>query len=177
MAVGVTTSCSQELGGDEPGGRGSRGPTQVGFVVVQPTSVEITTELGGRVTAFQTSEVRPQVGGVIRKRFFTEGALVRQGQTLYQIDPSLYRTAAAEARASRDSARANADATRVRAQRFRPLAEIEAISKQEYTDAAAQARQAQASVAQTNAQLETARINLGFTNVPAPITGRIGRSL
>ncbi len=145
--------------------------------MLQPTSVEITAELGGRVTAYQMSEVRPQVSGIIRRRFFTEGALVRQGQTLYQIDPSLYRAAAAEAQANVSSARANADATQVRAQRFRPLAEIEAISKQDYTDAAAQARQAQAAVAQSRAQLDTARINLRFTNVPAPITGRIGRSL
>lgn len=175
LACGLTAGCGSET--ENGGQRGARGPAPVGFVVVQPTSVAITTELGGRVTAYQTSEVRPQVGGIIRRRFFVEGALVRQGQTLYQIDPSLYRAAAAEARANRDSARANAEATRIRAQRFRPLAEIEAISKQEFTDAAAQARQAQASVAQTNAQLDTAQINLRFTNVPAPITGRIGRSL
>jgi len=175
--LSFVAGCSSQTAGKDGAGRGNRGPAQVGFVVIQPTSAAITTELGGRVAAFQMSEVRPQVNGVIRKRFFTEGALVRQGQTLYQIDPSLYQAAAAEARANRDSARANADATRVRAQRFRPLAEIEAISKQDYTDAAAQARQAQAAVAQTSAQLQTAQINLRFTNVPAPITGRIGRSL
>jgi membrane fusion protein, multidrug efflux system len=176
VACTLAVGCSSDPSA-EKGGRGARGPAQVGFVIVQPTSAEITTELGGRVTAFQMSEVRPQVGGIIRRRFFVEGALVRQGQTLYQIDPSLYQAAAAEARANRDSAKANAEATRIRAQRFRPLAEIEAISKQDYTDAAAQARQAQASVAQTTAQLNTAQINLRFTNVPAPITGRIGRSL
>jgi membrane fusion protein, multidrug efflux system len=178
MAVsGSIASCSSEPAKKDGGGRTARGPSPVGFVVVQPASVAITTELGGRVTAYQTSEVRPQVNGVIRRRFFAEGALVRQGQTLYRIDPSLYQAAAAEARANRDSARATADAASVRARRFRPLAEIEAISRQDYTDAAAQARQARAAVAQSDAQLETAQINLRFTNVPAPITGRIGRSL
>ncbi len=177
MVASLTAGCSPDSAAKDSGGRGARGPAQVGFAIIQPTTVAITTELSGRVTAYQMSEVRPQVSGVIRRRLFTEGALVRQGQTLYQIDPSLYRAAAAQARANYDSARATAEAARVRAQRFRPLAEIEAISKQDYTDAAAQARQAQASVAQTNAQLDTAQINLRFTNVPAPITGRIGRSL
>lgn len=150
---------------------------QVGFVLVQQTSVPLTVELTGRVAAYQMSEVRPQVSGIIRKRFFTEGSLVRAGQTLYEIDPRLYRAAANEAQANLASAQANAEATRVRADRYRPLAQSEAVSKQDYTDAAAQARQAAASVAQGRAQLETAQINLRFTSVPAPIAGRIGRSL
>lgn len=149
---------------------------QVGFVVVQETNVPMTVELTGRVAAYQMSEVRPQVSGIIRRRFFTEGSLVRKGQTLYEIDPRLYRAAANEARANLASAQANAEATRVRAERFRPLAEAEAVSKQDYTDAAAQARQAVAAVAQGRAQLDTAQVNLQFTSVPAPITGRIGRS-
>ncbi|MFV0623862.1 efflux RND transporter periplasmic adaptor subunit [Sphingomonas sp. ac-8] len=156
---------------------GQRGPAQVGFVTVQPTSVAETVELNARVTAYQQSEVRPQVAGVIRRRFFTEGSVVRQGQTLYEIDPRLYSAAVSEAQANLQSARANAEATRVNAERLGPLAEMEAVSRQEYTNAAAASRQAQASVAQTQAQLETARINLRFTKVPAPITGRIGRSL
>ncbi|MGN7161145.1 efflux RND transporter periplasmic adaptor subunit [Sphingomonas sp. SAFR-052] len=167
-------------GGDQKdkgkNGRGNQGPAAVGFVVVQPTSVAQTADLAARVVAFQQSEVRPQVAGLIRRRFFTEGALVRAGQTLYQIDPRLYRAQANEAVANLNSAQANAEATRVRAERFRPLAEIEAVSRQDYTDAAAQARQAAAAVEQSRAQLETARVNLSFTNVPAPITGRIGRS-
>lgn len=157
-------------------GQGQGTPT-VGFVVVQPTSAEMVTELSGRTTAFESSDVRPQVTGVIRRRFFTEGTLVQAGQKLYEIDPSLYRAAANEAQANLQSARANAEATKILADRYRPLAEAEAISKQDYTNAVASARQAQASVAQTNAALETARINLKFTTVPAPITGRIGRSL
>jgi membrane fusion protein (multidrug efflux system) len=167
-------------GGDkaqEKGGRGQTGTPEVGYVVVQPTSVPLTTELGGRTAAFQSSEVRPQVSGIIRRRFFTEGSIVRAGQTLYQIDPSLYEASANEARANLASASANAQATRIRAERYKPLAAIEAVAQQDYTDATAQASQARAAVAQSRAQLETARINLRFTNVPAPITGRIGRSL
>lgn len=152
-------------------------PPQVGYVHVQQKNVPLTVELTGRVAAYQMSEVRPQVSGIIRKRFFTEGSLVRAGQTLYEIDPRLYRASANEARANLASAQANAEATRVRAERYRPLAEAEAVSKQDYTDAAAQARQAAAAVAQGRAQLETAQINLRFTSVPAPISGRIGRSL
>ena len=168
-------SCGQ--GDAQDGGRGQRGPTQVGFVVVQPTSVPIQSSLGGRTVAFESSEVRPQVNGVIRRRYFTEGSYVRQGQPLYQIDPSLYRAAVNQAQANVAAARATAEAAQVRAKRYKPLAEMEAISKQDYTDAAAQARQAQAAVAQNNAALETARINLRYTSIPSPISGRIGRSL
>lgn len=162
----------------QPAGKGEqRGPAQVGYVVVQQTRVPLVTELPGRTVAYRSSEVRPQVSGVIQKRFFEEGSVVRQGQPLYQIDPSLYRAAVNEAAASVASAQATAEAARVRADRFRPLAEIEAVSKQDYTDALATQRQAEASIAQGRAQLETARVNLRFTTVPAPITGRIGRTL
>jgi membrane fusion protein, multidrug efflux system len=172
----ILTSCSG--GGEaEKKGRGQTGPVQVGYVVVQATDVPVPAELSGRVTAFQMSEVRPQVAGIVQKRFFREGSIVRAGQTLYQIDPSIYQAAAAEAQANLQSARATAEAARIRADRYRPLAEMEAVSKQDYTDAAAQARQAQAAVAQNSAQLRSAQINLRFTSVPAPITGRIGRTL
>jgi membrane fusion protein (multidrug efflux system) len=172
----LVTSCSGG-GGDSAQKKGAGGPAQVGFVVVQPSNVPLVTELSGRVTAFQTSEVRPQVAGIVQRRFFTEGSIVRAGQTLYQIDPSLYQAQASEAEANLQSARATAEAARIRADRYRPLAKMEAVSQQDYTDAAAQARQAAAAVAQNSAQLRTAQINLRFTRVPAPITGRIGRSL
>lgn len=166
-------ACS--AGGSEKAGP-DRGPTQVGYIVVRATDAPETTELSGRVAAFQLSEVRPQVAGLIQRRFFTEGAIVRQGQTLFQIDPRLYSASSAEARANLNNARATADAARIRAERFRPLAAIEAISQQDYTDAVAQSRQADAGVAQSRAQLDTAQVNLSFTRVPAPITGRIGRA-
>lgn len=157
-------------------GQPGQGTPTVGFVAVRPTEAALVVQLAGRTTAFESSDVRPQVTGLIRRRFFTEGALVTRGQPLYEIDPRLYRAAVNEARANVQSARANQEATRVLAERYAPLAEIEAISRQDYTNAVASARQATASVAQTRAQLETARINLAFTTVPAPITGRIGRS-
>ena len=163
--------------GSGAGGRGGpKGPTQVGYVVVEPGSAPIQQLLPGRVAAYQVSEVRPQVSGVILRRLFREGSLVRQGQTLYQVDPSVYQAQAAQASANLQSARANAIAARTRASRYKPLAEMEAVSKQDYTDALAQARQADASVAQNSAALRSAQINLRFTRVPAPITGRIGLS-
>ena len=150
---------------------------EAGYVVVREEAVALPTVLAGRTAAYEVSEVRPQVSGVIRTRLFTEGGQVSAGQTLYQIDPSLYRAAAAEAEANLASASALQASAAQKAERLRPLAEIEAVSKQDYTDALAASRQASASVAQMRAQLETARINLRFTRVPAPISGRIGRSL
>ncbi len=158
-------------------GKADKKTPEAGYVVVQATSLPLTTELTGRVTAYQTSEVRPQVTGLIQRRMFAEGTLVRQGQTLYEIDPSLFAAASNQARANLAAAEATAEAARVRAERFKPLAEIQAVSAQDYTDAQAQARQAQAQVAQARAALQTAQINQRFTRVPAPISGRIGRSL
>jgi membrane fusion protein (multidrug efflux system) len=164
-------------GGQAENKRGPQGPPQVGYVVVNPTSVPLQVQLDGRAVASETSEVRPQVNGLIRRRNFTEGSYVTKGQSLFQIEPSLYQASVAQAQANLASAQATAQAAQVRADRYRPLAQIEAISKQDYTDAAAQARQAKAAVAQSQAALRTAKINLRFTNIPAPISGRIGRSL
>lgn len=150
---------------------------EAGFIVIRAENAPLVTELAGRTTAFETSEVRPQVSGVITARSFVEGTVVRKGQTLYQIDSSLYRAAAAQAQANLASARAAAIAAKARAERYKPLAAAEAVSKQDYTDAVATASQSAATVAQTTAALETANVNLRFTRVPAPITGRIGRSL
>ena len=174
LALSLLAGCTRS---DAENQRGQRGPVQVGFVVVQRTAVPLQSLLGGRTVAFESSEVRPQVNGVIRRRYFTEGSYVRQGQPLYQIDPSLYRAAVNQAQANVAAARATLDAAQVRANRYKPLAEMEAISKQDYTDAAAQARQARAAVAQNSAALDTARINLRYTSFPSPISGRIGRSL
>jgi membrane fusion protein (multidrug efflux system) len=176
----LLAGCGQGDAQGGPGGAGGRGgpggPAQVGYVVIQPTSVAIVEDLPGRVAAYQISEVRPQVTGVVQRRLFTEGSFVRQGQTLYQIDASLYQAQVAQAAANVQSARASADAARARANRYRPLAEMEAVSKQDYTDALSQARQAEAAILQNRAQLQTAQINLRYTRVPAPITGRIGVS-
>jgi membrane fusion protein (multidrug efflux system) len=106
-----------------------------------------------------------------------EGSIVHQGQTLYEIDPSLYRAAVAQAQANLDNAEATRAATAAKAARYKPLADMEAVAKQDYVDVQAAADQAKAQVGQAKAALETARINLRFTAVPAPITGRIGRSM
>ena len=116
------------------------------------------------------------MNGVILRRLFSEGSVVRQGQTLYQIDPSIYRAQAAQAAANLQSAQANAVAARSLAARYKPLVAQEAISKQDYTNAVAQARQADAAIAQNAAALRTAEVNLHWTKVPAPISGRVGLS-
>jgi membrane fusion protein (multidrug efflux system) len=166
----------QGQAGGGSGRGGQRGPAQVGFVVVQMGSAPLQQELPGRVAAYKVSDVRPQVSGVIQRRLFREGSIVRQGQTLYQIDPSIYAAQQAQASANLQSARASAVAARTRAQRYEPLAKMEAISKQDYTDALAQARQADAAIAQNSAALRAAQVNMRFTRVPAPISGRIGLS-
>ena len=175
MLSALVTGCGP--GEASKGGKGRGGTPEVGYIIAQPGSVPVIASLSGRTSADQTAEVRPQVSGIIQRRLFTEGSYVRAGQTLYEIDPSLYRAAGDEARANLMSAQANAEAARIRAERFKPLAEMQAVSAQEYTDALAQSRQAQAAIAQSRAQLATAQINLRFTRVPAPISGRIGRSL
>src|SRR6187399_2058864 len=172
-ALLMLSACS---GGDAQGAGGDKGPPRVGYVVVQASSVPVEESLPGRVAAFQISEVRPQVSGVILRRLFSEGSIVREGQTLYQIDASIYQAQVAQASANLQSARASAEAAGARAERYRPLAEMEAVSKQDYTDALAQARQANAAIALNNAALRTAQINLRYTRVPAPISGRIGLS-
>ncbi len=172
----LLASCaSGDKSGDEGRG-GPKGPVAVGYVVIQQGSAPLQQELPGRVAAYQVSEVRPQVSGVIQRRLFREGSYVQKGQTLYQIDASVYQAQAAQAAANLQGARASADAARTRATRYKPLADMEAISKQDYTDALAQARQAEASVAQNNAAVRSAQINLHFTRVPAPISGRISLS-
>lgn len=175
LALTMLSACSGTDGADGKGR--NKGTPEVGFVVANPQAVPVATELGGRVVASATSEVRPQISGVILKRNFTEGSYVRAGQPLFEIDPSLYRAAVNQASADLASAQASASSANTKAERYRPLAKIEAIAKQDYTDAQGAAQVAQASVAQRRAALETARINLRFTTVPAPISGRIGRSL
>lgn len=174
MLLGLAlSSCGKKQGGPD---RDSK-PKAVGFVVVSQADVPVETELPGRTSAYRTSEVRPQITGIIQRRLFTEGALVRAGQPLYEIDARPYQAAFAEATANLSSALANEEAARAVAERYKPLAAIEAVSKQDYSNAVGVYRQASAAVAQRRAQLDTARINMRYTSVPAPIAGRIGRSL
>jgi membrane fusion protein (multidrug efflux system) len=150
---------------------------EVGFVVMKAETVPLVIELAGRTSAYEAADVRPQVNGLIKERRFIEGGLVKKGQTLYEIDPSLYKVAVAQAQAAVKSAEATKASTEAKAARYKPLADIEAVSKQDYSDARAVANQAAALLEQNKAILESAKINLRFTTVPAPISGRIGRSL
>ncbi len=153
-----------------------QGPPEVAVVTIQPQRVALTTELPGRTSAHLIAEVRPQVGGIIQKRLFTEGVDVKAGQVLYQIDPSTYQAAYASAKAALVRAEANLIPARLREERFRDLVKVKAVSQQDYDDAHAALKQAEADVASAKAAVETARINLAYTRVTAPISGRIGRS-
>jgi membrane fusion protein (multidrug efflux system) len=152
------------------------GPPEVGVVTVQPQRVALTTELSGRTSPYLMAEVRPQVSGIIQKRVFSEGSDVKAGQVLYQIDPATYQAAYSSAKAALARAEANVTAVRLKAERYRDLVKIKAVSQQDYDDAEASLKQAEADVASANAAVETARINLAYTRVTAPISGRIGRS-
>ena len=158
--------------GKPPGG----GTPEVAVVTIQPTQVAITTELTGRTSAYLVAEVRPQVGGIIQKRLFTEGADVKAGQELYRIDAAPYQAVLDNARAALGRSKANLSAISLKAERMRELAADKAVSQQEYDDAAAALKQTEADIQFWKATVETAQINLGYTTVKAPISGRIGKS-
>lgn len=134
-------------------------------------------ELPGRTSAFRVAEVRPQVSGILQKRLFTEGSEVKEGQVLYQIDPALYQAAVDSAQARLAQATAHEHSTRQKAERYRSLVKSKAVSEQDQVEMEAAWKQAQAEVASAKAALETAKINLNYTKVKAPISGRIGRSM
>ena len=146
-------------------------------MVIRSEPVSLQTELPGRTNPFTVSEVRPQVSGIVLSREFQEGSNVRQGQVLYRIDPATYRAAVAQAQGQLANAEANLTTTRLRAERYADLVKINAVSRQDYDDAAAAYGQARAAVQQSRGALQTAQINLGYTDVRAPISGRIGRSV
>ena len=149
----------------------------VGVVALTTGPATLTRELPGRISAVETSEVRPQISGIIRRRLFSEGAYVRAGQVLYQIEDAPYRAALGSAQGSLARAQAAIKATRLQAQRYRGLVAINAVSKQEADNAEAAAQQAVADVAVQKAAVDAARVNLEFTRIRAPISGRIGRSM
>ncbi len=163
-------------GAHQSGGPAGQGTPEVGVVTLKTAPVTLTTELPGRTSPFEISEVRPQVGGIIIARPFTEGAQVRAGQVLYQIDPAPFRAAYNQARAQLASAQANVLSLQLKAERYADLVRINAVSKQDYDDALAAARQAAAAVDQQRAAAETAHINLGWATIAAPISGRVGVS-
>jgi membrane fusion protein, multidrug efflux system len=168
----VLTGCSKKGSGGPP----PSGPPEVGIVVVKPEKASLTTELSGRTSPHLIAEVRPQVGGIILKRLFSEGSDVKAGQVLYQIDPATYKASLASARAAEARAEATLNTVRLKAERYRDLVKIKAVSQQDNDDAHAGFKQAEADLAAARAAVDTARINLAYTTVAAPISGRIGRS-
>jgi membrane fusion protein (multidrug efflux system) len=175
----LLAACGQSSPPAAPGSPGGppRPPAQVGVVTLVPERVTLTTELPGRTSPFRIAEVRPQVNGVLQKRLFTEGADVEEGQQLYQIDPSLYQAAFDSAQAQLDHANAELASAKSLADRDKALQVTHAVSEQDYDNAAAAELQAQADVATAKAAIETAQINLTYTRVLSPITGRTGISV
>ena len=143
---------------------------------MEPRDVTIKAELPGRTAVFQVAEIRPQVGGIIQKRAFVEGAEVKAGDLLYRIDPATYDVAVAQARAALAMARAELEPARLKAERYRDLIRTKAVSRQDHDEVMAALALAKANVAAAEAQLQAARIDLERTKVVSPIDGRIGRS-
>ncbi len=164
-------------GGGNEQQQAPQGPSPVGYVVVREQPVTLTTELPGRTTAFETSEVRPQVNGLVLERLFVEGDMVRRGQPLYRIDPAPYQAQVASAQAALARARAAIASSAALARRYNELVKINAISRQDLENAQTSAQQARADVAAQQAAVRTAQIDLARTTIRAPITGRIGRSV
>ncbi|MGF6603410.1 membrane fusion protein (multidrug efflux system) [Paraburkholderia sp. GAS448] len=149
---------------------------EVGVVTVQPSAVPVTSELPGRTSAYLVAEVRARVDGIVLRREFTEGSEVQAGQRLYKIDPAPYIATLNNAKASLAKAQANLASTSAQAARYKVLVAANAVSKQDYDNAVASEGQAAADVAAGKAAVDTAQINLGYTDVTSPITGRIGKS-
>lgn len=176
LASALTLAACSDSGpkGPAPGVAPAANP--VGVIVARTEPVKLTTELPGRTVAYMVAEVRPQVSGIIQQRLFTEGSDVKEGQTLYQIDPATYRTALASANAGLSRAEAKHYAVRLKAERYAELGKKGMISKQADDDTTAALKEAEADVASARAALEKARIDLAYTRVPSPIAGRSGRS-
>lgn len=177
LLVGVLLTALSGCGqNQQAGGPPQAGEPEVTVHTIAPEKVILTTTLAGRTSAYQVSDVRPQVGGIIQKRLFREGSDVKAGEVLYQIDPSTYQAAYNNAKATLSKAEANALPARLKGDRYGNLSKVNAVSQQDNDDAQALHLQAEAEVVSARAALETARINLSYTHVTSPIGGRIGKS-
>ena len=177
FAVTMFGGCDSQKSTGAPAGAGAQRAPQVSVTEIQPTELDMTTTLQGRTASDLVADVRPQVAGILQKRLFKEGSEVKEGQALYQIDPAVYEAAVASAKAELQRAQAVLYQTRLTANRYAQLVKTNAISKQNNDDAQAAYKQAQAAVAAAEAGLKNAQINLDYTTVRSPISGRIGRSL
>ncbi len=171
----MASGCDREKS-PPPAGQAASALPEVGVITLAAAPVTLTTELSGRTAPLLIAEVRPQVDGLILKRFFVEGSDVNADSPLYQIDPAVYQFRANSAKAALEKARANLETARPRAERHKRMLSSQAIGQQDYDDALAAWKQAEADVSMAEAELENARIQLERTKVLAPISGRIGRS-
>jgi membrane fusion protein (multidrug efflux system) len=177
LLLAALAGCSQGNGGASQQAGAAPPPPEVGVVTVSTGEVGLVTELPGRLEPARVAQVRARAAGIVQQRIFREGSDVRAGQVLYRIDAAPYAAAHASAQAALAKAQANHAQAAALAQRYKPLVEANAISKQEYANAVAAEKQAEADVAAARAALRTTEINLGYASVTAPIAGRIGRSL
>ena len=176
-ALSMLAACGQKPAAGPGGAGGAPPPAEVGVITVEPRAVGLATELPGRLEASRVAQVRARVAGVVLKRVFKEGSDVKAGQLLFQIDPAPYRASAASAQAALARAQANLAQASALAERYKPLLDANAISKQDYVNAVAAQQAGQADVAAARAALQTAQINLGYASVTAPIAGHVGRAL
>ena len=177
LMVCALAACTKGDAAQVGPGAAAAQPPSVGVVVATPSDVAVVAELPGRLEASRVAEVRARAAGILQQRLFREGSDVKAGQPLFRIDPEPYAAAAQSAQASLERAEANAVQAQVLAYRYKPLVEANAVSKQEYVNAITAQKVAEAEVAVGRASLQTAKINLGYASVTAPISGRIGRAL
>jgi len=173
----MLAACGQSTVSGAGGAGATMPPAEVGVVTVTPGDVGLISELPGRLEASRVAQVRARVAGILQKRLFREGSDVTAGQALFDIDASPYQAAFASAQAAQAKAEANLLQASAQAERFKPLVEAKAISEQEFVSAQAAQKQAQADVAIGKAAVQSARINLDYAAITAPIAGRIGRAL
>jgi len=168
----VLSGCEQNQQANAP----ARQPTPVGVIKLTSQPLTLTKELPGRVTASRVAQIRPQVNGIVQTRLFTEGAEVKKGQALYQIDPATFEAQIASSKAAISKAQANIANAKAKSDRYAELLEIKAVSQQDYDEADANYKSAQADLLTAQAQLKTAQININYSKVSSPISGQIGKS-
>lgn len=179
MALSVIASGALAACGDEPKQQGMPAGMKipVSVITVEPTPTEVYAQLPGRVEAIKDAQIRARVTGIVKEINFEQGSEVKEGQLLFTIDPAPYQAELNRARADLQRAEADAGAARLQADRYAKLVKSNAISRQEYDNAVAAAKQAEAAIAAARAAVQSAEINLGYTRVESPIDGRIGKSM
>ena len=174
LAVALLSGCKKE---EAPKAMAKQGPVEVDVVTLTTQPVKLEAELPGRTAAYRVAEVRPQVNGIVKKRLFTEGSKIAAGDVLYQIDPALYQSRLDSAKAALAKAKANEHSAQLKAERYKILIRKNAVSEMDQVDIEANWKQAVAEVASAEAAVNSARIDLEYTRITAPISGRIGKSM